>query len=61
MEPEEIEAWVAEVVEAMLPSLLAQARMCDRLRLVARPPEEVAERLVADVMARLRAGAAPDA
>ncbi|WP_210503341.1 hypothetical protein [Nocardioides xinjiangensis] len=54
MKPNDIEQWVVEVVDALRPRLLAQARTCHRLRLAARPPEEVAALIADGVQARLR-------
>jgi hypothetical protein len=56
----EVEQWVGEVVDVLRPRLLAQARMCHRLRLTVRPPEEVADLVGDRVTARLRTSAAAE-
>ena len=55
MERSENDNWVAVVVDAVRPRVLAQAKMCHRLGLAAVPPEDVVERITVGVLARLRA------
>jgi hypothetical protein len=59
MERSDVEQWVATVVDALRPALLSRARMWDRLRTEAPPPEEFAGEVAALLVAHLTSDVEP--